>query len=85
MLLHMLYVTTLLLIIMFCVSSSQSTSVERPPHIDLPPSLHRWAAPEVIKRRACTAQADIYSLCALIQEVYTGSAHVPLKGAAWGI
>ncbi|XP_056298613.1 uncharacterized protein LOC130211680 isoform X3 [Pseudoliparis swirei] len=50
---------------------SQSTSVERPPHIDLPPSLHRWAAPEVIKRRACTAQADIYSLCALIQEVYT--------------
>ncbi|XP_034406448.1 inactive serine/threonine-protein kinase TEX14-like [Cyclopterus lumpus] len=57
----------------FMVPSSQSTSVKLLPHIDLPPSLHRWAAPEVIKRRPCTTQADIYSLCALIQEVYTDS------------
>ncbi|XP_054481203.1 uncharacterized protein LOC129113089 [Anoplopoma fimbria] len=55
----------------FMVPSSQRTCVKPPPHIDLPPSLHRWAAPEVIKQRLCTTQADIYSLCALIQELYT--------------
>ncbi|KAM8897233.1 uncharacterized protein tex14 isoform 2-T3 [Spinachia spinachia] len=57
----------------FMVPSSQSTNVDPPLHIDLPPSLHRWAAPEVIKQRPCTAQADMYSLCALIQELYTDS------------
>ncbi|KAL6099217.1 tex14 [Pungitius sinensis] len=57
----------------FIVPSSQSTNVAPPLHIDLPPSLHRWAAPEVIKQRPCTTQADMYSLCALIQELYTDS------------
>ncbi|XP_049891345.1 inactive serine/threonine-protein kinase TEX14-like [Epinephelus moara] len=55
----------------FIVPSSQSTCVKSPIHIVLPPSLYRWAAPEVIKQRPCTKQADIYSLCALIQELYT--------------
>ncbi|XP_059207300.1 inactive serine/threonine-protein kinase TEX14-like isoform X2 [Centropristis striata] len=50
---------------------SQRTCVKPPMHIVLPPSLYRWAAPEVIKQRACTQQADIYSLCALIQELFT--------------
>ncbi|XP_031727423.1 inactive serine/threonine-protein kinase TEX14 isoform X2 [Anarrhichthys ocellatus] len=57
----------------FMVPSSESTCVKPPAHIDLPHSLHRWAAPEVIKQRPCTTQADIYSLCALIQELYTDS------------
>ncbi|XP_065819023.1 inactive serine/threonine-protein kinase TEX14-like [Labrus bergylta] len=39
--------------------------------MELPPSLHRWAAPEVIKQRACREEADIYSVCALILELYT--------------
>nr|XP_040037794.1 uncharacterized protein LOC120822294 isoform X3 [Gasterosteus aculeatus aculeatus] len=57
----------------FMVPSSQSTNVDPPLHIDLPPSLHRWAAPEVIKQRPCAMQADMYSLCAVIQELYTDS------------
>ncbi|XP_032388960.1 uncharacterized protein tex14 isoform X2 [Etheostoma spectabile] len=50
---------------------SQSTCVKPPMHTVLPPSLYRWAAPEVIKQRPCTELADIYSLCAVIQELYT--------------
>ncbi|KAJ4929752.1 hypothetical protein JOQ06_018773 [Pogonophryne albipinna] len=57
----------------FMVPSSQRKYVKPPMHIVLPPSLYRWAAPEVIKQRPCTVQADIYSLCALIQELYTNS------------
>nr|XP_033954193.1 inactive serine/threonine-protein kinase TEX14-like [Pseudochaenichthys georgianus] len=57
----------------FMVPSSQRKCVKPPMHIVLPPSLYRWAAPEAIKQRPCTAQADIYSLCALIQELYTNS------------
>ncbi|XP_035521960.1 uncharacterized protein LOC118331264 [Morone saxatilis] len=49
----------------------RSQSVKPPVHIVLSPSLYRWAAPEVIKQRTCTKEADIYSLCALIQELYT--------------
>ncbi|XP_037605266.1 inactive serine/threonine-protein kinase TEX14-like isoform X2 [Sebastes umbrosus] len=49
----------------------QSACVRPPVHIVLPPSLYRWAAPEVIRQRPCTEQADVYSLCALIQELYT--------------
>ncbi|XP_044078352.1 uncharacterized protein LOC122888243 isoform X3 [Siniperca chuatsi] len=55
----------------FMVPSSESTCVKPTMHIVLPPSLYRWAAPEVIKQRPCTKEADIYSLCALIQELYT--------------
>ncbi|KAA8586364.1 hypothetical protein FQN60_000200 [Etheostoma spectabile] len=55
----------------FMVPSSQSTCVKPPMHTVLPPSLYRWAAPEVIKQRPCTELADIYSLCAVIQELYT--------------
>ncbi|XP_021473609.2 inactive serine/threonine-protein kinase TEX14 isoform X3 [Oncorhynchus mykiss] len=40
-------------------------------HLPLPPGLYNWAAPEVIRRRPCTGKADLYSLCALIQELYT--------------
>ncbi|XP_028451556.1 uncharacterized protein tex14 isoform X2 [Perca flavescens] len=50
---------------------SQSTCVKPPMHTVLPPSLYRWAAPEVIKQRPCTKLADVYSLCALILELYT--------------
>ncbi|XP_028451557.1 uncharacterized protein tex14 isoform X3 [Perca flavescens] len=55
----------------FMVPSSQSTCVKPPMHTVLPPSLYRWAAPEVIKQRPCTKLADVYSLCALILELYT--------------
>ncbi|KAK5858949.1 hypothetical protein PBY51_003053 [Eleginops maclovinus] len=57
----------------FMFPSSQRKCVKPPMHIVLPPSLYRWAAPEVIKQRPCTQQADIYSLCALIQELYTNT------------
>ncbi|XP_029923999.1 uncharacterized protein tex14 [Myripristis murdjan] len=50
---------------------SEGTSARPPVHIALPPSLYRWAAPEVMKRRPCTGKADLYSLSALIQEIYT--------------
>ncbi|XP_045894914.1 inactive serine/threonine-protein kinase TEX14-like isoform X1 [Micropterus dolomieu] len=65
----------------YLVPSSESTCVQSPMYIVLPPSLYRWAAPEVIKQRPCTKEADIYSLCALIQELYTdnepwGTVHV---------
>ncbi|XP_035636053.1 inactive serine/threonine-protein kinase TEX14-like isoform X1 [Oncorhynchus keta] len=40
-------------------------------HLPLPPGLYNWAAPEVIRRRPCTGKADLYSLCAIIQELYT--------------
>ncbi|KAL7848514.1 hypothetical protein AOLI_G00232320 [Acnodon oligacanthus] len=39
--------------------------------LPLPAGLYNWAAPEVIRRRACTGKADLYSLCTLIQELYT--------------
>ncbi|KAJ7997015.1 hypothetical protein DPEC_G00224530 [Dallia pectoralis] len=42
-------------------------------HLALPPGLYNWAAPEVIRRRPCTDRADLYSLCTLIQEIYTDS------------
>ncbi|KAI2659710.1 Inactive serine/threonine-protein kinase TEX14 [Labeo rohita] len=44
-----------------------------PPPVPLPLSLINWAAPEVIRCRACTGKADLYSVCALIQEIYTDS------------
>uniref|UniRef100_A0A3B4YEM0 Protein kinase domain-containing protein n=1 Tax=Seriola lalandi dorsalis TaxID=1841481 RepID=A0A3B4YEM0_SERLL len=52
---------------------SESACVQTPKSIVLPSSLYRWAAPEVIKQRPCTKEADVYSLCALIQELYTDS------------
>uniref|UniRef100_A0A4W6DU50 Protein kinase domain-containing protein n=1 Tax=Lates calcarifer TaxID=8187 RepID=A0A4W6DU50_LATCA len=55
----------------FMIPSSENTCLKTHKHIVLPPSLHRWAAPEVIKQQPCTKEADIYSLCALIQELYT--------------
>ncbi|XP_060912301.1 uncharacterized protein LOC132988745 [Labrus mixtus] len=55
----------------FMVSSSETSCVNPPHYMELPPSLHRWAAPEVIKQRACREEADIYSVCALILELYT--------------
>ncbi|KAL0994460.1 hypothetical protein UPYG_G00122530 [Umbra pygmaea] len=42
-------------------------------HLPLPPDLYNWAAPEVIRGRPCTGKADLYSLCTLIQELYTDS------------
>ncbi|KAM6983481.1 LOW QUALITY PROTEIN: inactive serine/threonine-protein kinase TEX14 [Tautogolabrus adspersus] len=55
----------------FMVPSSETSCVKPPPPMALPPSLHRWAAPEVIKQRPCREEADIYSVCALILELYT--------------
>ncbi|XP_044225735.1 uncharacterized protein LOC122994969 isoform X2 [Thunnus albacares] len=57
----------------FMIPSSESPHVKPSMHIALPPSLYRWAAPEVVKQQPCTKKADIYSLCALIQELYTDS------------
>ncbi|XP_069040314.1 inactive serine/threonine-protein kinase TEX14 isoform X1 [Lepisosteus oculatus] len=39
--------------------------------LPLPPELYNWAAPEVIRGRPCTGKADLYSLCALLQELHT--------------
>ncbi|TRY98670.1 hypothetical protein DNTS_033427 [Danionella cerebrum] len=41
-----------------------------PPPVPVPLSMINWAAPEVIKCRACTAKADLYSVCALLQEIF---------------
>ncbi|XP_046717705.1 inactive serine/threonine-protein kinase TEX14-like isoform X1 [Silurus meridionalis] len=37
----------------------------------IPEMLYNWAAPEVIRNKACSEKADLYSVCALIQELYT--------------
>ncbi|XP_061105395.1 inactive serine/threonine-protein kinase TEX14-like [Conger conger] len=39
--------------------------------LPLPQGLYNWAAPEAIRNTACTGKADLYSLCALIQELFT--------------
>ncbi|KAF5890778.1 inactive serine/threonine-protein kinase TEX14 isoform X1, partial [Clarias magur] len=39
----------------------------------VPVTLYNWAAPEVIRGRSCTGKADLYSISALIQELYTDS------------
>ncbi|XP_069021124.1 uncharacterized protein tex14 isoform X2 [Embiotoca jacksoni] len=57
----------------FMVLSSKDASVKPSLYPVLPPSLYRWAAPEVIRRGPCSQRADIYSLCAVIQELYTDS------------
>lgn len=57
----------------FCFFYSEGSCVYTPPPVPLPLSLVNWAAAEVIKCKACTGKADIYSLCALIQEIYTGT------------
>ena len=36
------------------------------------PSMYNWAPQEVVRCRPCTGKADLYSLCAIIQELYTG-------------
>ncbi|KAL1266474.1 hypothetical protein QQF64_002149 [Cirrhinus molitorella] len=50
---------------------SEGTTHYAPPLVRLPLSLINWAAPEVIRCRACTGKADLYSVCTLIQEIYT--------------
>ncbi|XP_073685337.1 uncharacterized protein tex14 [Garra rufa] len=50
---------------------SEGTTSYTPPPVPLPLSLINWAAPEVIRCRACTGKADLYSACSLIQEIYT--------------
>ncbi|CAL8275906.1 unnamed protein product [Arctogadus glacialis] len=49
----------------------KSPCVKPSVQLDVPPSFYNWAAPEVIKRRNCTEKADLYSLCTIIQEMYT--------------
>ncbi|XP_066506236.1 inactive serine/threonine-protein kinase TEX14-like isoform X2 [Hoplias malabaricus] len=39
--------------------------------LPLPAELYNWAAPEVVRRRTCTEKADLYSICSLIQEIFT--------------
>lgn len=62
------------------MSTSEGACVQSPKNVALPPSLYQWAAPEVIKQRPCTKEADIYSLCALIQELYTGASLLNMSG-----
>ncbi|XP_016401862.1 uncharacterized protein LOC107734426 [Sinocyclocheilus rhinocerous] len=50
---------------------SEGTTPYTPPPVPLPLSLINWAAPEVIRCRACTGKADLYSVCALLQEIFT--------------
>ncbi|MCJ8742154.1 hypothetical protein PDJAM_G00078780 [Pangasius djambal] len=51
----------------FMVPSDCSPSSALP----VPVMLYNWVAPEVIRRKSCTGKADLYSICALIQELYT--------------
>ncbi|XP_024921427.1 inactive serine/threonine-protein kinase TEX14 isoform X1 [Cynoglossus semilaevis] len=55
----------------FMVPSQDSPCVRSYRHVALPLSLCRWAAPEVVRQKPCTQKADLHSLSALIQELYT--------------
>ncbi|KAJ7308834.1 hypothetical protein JRQ81_008104 [Phrynocephalus forsythii] len=44
--------------------------------VPIPPQLYNWCAPEVILEKAATTRSDIYSFCAVMQEVLTEA--VPL-------
>ncbi|NWH73168.1 TEX14 kinase, partial [Piaya cayana] len=46
--------------------------------IPVPDQLHRWCSPEVILEKAVTVKSDIYSFCAVVQEVLTETP--PWKG-----
>ncbi|KAJ7419433.1 inactive serine/threonine-protein kinase TEX14 isoform X1 [Pitangus sulphuratus] len=46
--------------------------------IPVPVQLYRWCSPEVILERAVTVKADVYSVCAVLQEALTESP--PWKG-----
>ncbi|XP_069729983.1 inactive serine/threonine-protein kinase TEX14 [Phaenicophaeus curvirostris] len=46
--------------------------------IPVPVQLHRWCSPEVILEKAVTVKSDIYSFCAVVQEVLTETP--PWKG-----
>ncbi|XP_049325041.1 inactive serine/threonine-protein kinase TEX14 [Astyanax mexicanus] len=54
----------------FIVPSEGSCQGNMSP-LPLPAALYNWAAPEVIRGKKCTRKADLYSLCTLIQELYT--------------
>ncbi|XP_073771095.1 inactive serine/threonine-protein kinase TEX14 isoform X2 [Danio rerio] len=53
----------------FTVPSS-GTCPYTPPPVPVPLSVINWAAPEVIRCIACTEKADLYSMCALVQEIF---------------
>ncbi|KAJ8266542.1 hypothetical protein GJAV_G00131630 [Gymnothorax javanicus] len=55
----------------FTVPSSESGGSSSPSSLPLPHGLYNWAAPEAIRNTGCTEKADLYSLCALIQELFT--------------
>ncbi|KAG5844460.1 hypothetical protein ANANG_G00162760 [Anguilla anguilla] len=56
----------------FAVPSCESGGPSSPAPLPLPQELYNWAAPEAIRNGACCGKADLYSLCALIQELFTG-------------
>ncbi|XP_062341249.1 inactive serine/threonine-protein kinase TEX14-like isoform X2 [Osmerus eperlanus] len=58
--------------------SSEGSCPSPPAPLPLAPGMYNWAAPEVVRCRPCTGKADLYSLCAIIQELYTDA--VP-----WGL
>ncbi|MGH0157835.1 UNVERIFIED_CONTAM: hypothetical protein FKN15_036148 [Acipenser sinensis] len=55
----------------FMVHSSDGGASSDPTSLPIPVELYNWASPEVIRGRPCTVKADLYSLCALIQELCT--------------
>ncbi|XP_064209239.1 inactive serine/threonine-protein kinase TEX14-like [Anguilla rostrata] len=55
----------------FAVPSCESGGPSSPAPLPLPQELYNWAAPEAIRNGACCGKADLYSLCALIQELFT--------------
>ncbi|XP_030009797.1 uncharacterized protein tex14 isoform X2 [Sphaeramia orbicularis] len=57
----------------FTVPCYESTHIQPHMKMALPAGLYRWAAPEVVAQRPCSWRADVYSLCAVIQELYTGN------------
>ncbi|XP_055513644.1 inactive serine/threonine-protein kinase TEX14-like isoform X2 [Leucoraja erinacea] len=55
----------------FMVMSGDGSTQRNLSQFPIPPQFYNWLAPEVIRSKTATIKSDVYSLCTLIQELFT--------------